>query len=196
MAALIALTQHLEGARFQAYWQAADACKDVVGPVPGYYEAVRAYILTAITSTCQKASKGMLGESLRLDGPQLDDLVSCSLSLGYHHTWWFTCQLGSWRRGQPERLAHAWLQVTSHRKDGWSEVQAQGGRTVVAFPEMCAQPLKGLPLKPALPAAYLSLKAPGVLIVLADSRAPAEHRESRKASSESLLIMPLPVMHS
>ena len=78
VAALIALAQHLEGARFQAYWQAADACKDVVGSVPGYYEAVRAYILTAITSTCQKASKGMLAESLRMDSPQLDELVSCS----------------------------------------------------------------------------------------------------------------------
>ena len=75
MAALIALSQHLEGARFQQYWQAADACKDVVGTVPGYFEAIRSYIVTAITSTCQKASKAMMAESLRLDGPTLDELV-------------------------------------------------------------------------------------------------------------------------
>ena len=75
VAALIVLSQHLEGARFQAFWQAADACKDVVGSVCGYYDAVRAYILTVITSTCQKASKAMVAESLRLDAPQLEALV-------------------------------------------------------------------------------------------------------------------------
>ena len=75
MAALIVLSQHLEGARFQAFWQAADACKDVVGSVPGYYDAVRSYVLTVITSTCQKASKAMVAESLRLDTPQLEALV-------------------------------------------------------------------------------------------------------------------------
>ena len=75
VAALIVLSQHLEGARFQAFWQAADACKDVVGTVPGYYDAIRSYILTVITSTCQKASRAMVAESLRLDGPQLEALV-------------------------------------------------------------------------------------------------------------------------
>ena len=84
VAALIVLSQHLEGARFQAFWQAADACKDVVGSVPGYYDAVRSYILTVITSTCQKACRAMVAESLRLDGPQLEALVRrpCQLSGG------------------------------------------------------------------------------------------------------------------
>lgn len=30
LAALIALTQHLEGARFQAFWVAVDSCRDIV----------------------------------------------------------------------------------------------------------------------------------------------------------------------
>lgn len=110
LAALIALTQHLEGARFQAFWLAADSCRDIVksgkpaGPasqvcpawhssiqfhyvpaidyafayaVPGFYDSVRAYILTAICSTFQKISKANLAESLRLEGAPLDQLVSC-----------------------------------------------------------------------------------------------------------------------
>ena len=94
VAALIALTQHLEGARFQQYWQAAEACKDVVGTVPGYYDAVRSYITTAITSTCQKASKAMMAESLRLDGPKLDELVSAALSHGIAAVTTHACQRG------------------------------------------------------------------------------------------------------
>ncbi len=75
VAALIALTQHLEGARFQAYWQAADSCKDILASVPGYYDAIRAYILLAISSTCQKFGKQQLGDSLMLDGAALERLV-------------------------------------------------------------------------------------------------------------------------
>lgn len=75
LAALIALTQHLEGGRFQAYWQAADSCREILGSVPGYYEAMRAYIVGAISSTCQKVNKKMLGEMLNLEGSQLDQLV-------------------------------------------------------------------------------------------------------------------------
>ena len=41
MAALVALTQHLEGARFRDFWLAQDACRDVVAGVAGFYEAVR-----------------------------------------------------------------------------------------------------------------------------------------------------------
>lgn len=79
LAALIALTQHLEGARFQAFWQAADSCREILASVPGYYDAIRAYIVLAISSTCQKFSKQLLGECLMLDGPALTKLV-CRLS--------------------------------------------------------------------------------------------------------------------
>ena len=41
VAALVALTQHLEGARFRDFWLAQDACRDVVAGVAGFYEAVR-----------------------------------------------------------------------------------------------------------------------------------------------------------
>ncbi|KAK9823253.1 hypothetical protein WJX72_001358 [[Myrmecia] bisecta] len=75
VAALIALTQHLEGARFQKYWEAVDACRDIVKAVPGYYEAVRAYILQAIQSTCQKVTRATLAQSLRADGETLDKLI-------------------------------------------------------------------------------------------------------------------------
>ncbi|KAK9810693.1 hypothetical protein WJX73_010933 [Symbiochloris irregularis] len=75
LAALIALTQHLEGARFQAFWVAVDSCRDIVKSVPGFFDAVRAYILGAICSTCQKVTKGTLADSLRLDGAPLDDLI-------------------------------------------------------------------------------------------------------------------------
>ncbi len=79
VAALIALTQHLEGARFQAYWQAADSCRDILSSVPGYQDAIRAYIALAISSTCQKFSKQLLGECLMLDGPAITKLV-CSIA--------------------------------------------------------------------------------------------------------------------
>lgn len=41
VAALVALTQHLEGARFRDFWLAQGACHDVVAGVAGFYEAVR-----------------------------------------------------------------------------------------------------------------------------------------------------------
>ena len=40
MAALVALTQRLEGARFRDFWLALDACRDVVADVAGFHEAV------------------------------------------------------------------------------------------------------------------------------------------------------------
>lgn len=132
MAALIVLSQHLEGARFQAFWQAADACKDVVGSVPGYYDAIRAYILTVVTSTCQKASRAMVAESLRLDSSQLEALVRRPLS-----------QLCGGDGGAGELFCSALsralccpVQIESHRKSGWSESQAQGSRAIIAFPRM------------------------------------------------------------
>ena len=39
VAALVALTQRLEGARFRDFWLAQDACRDVVAGVAGFYEA-------------------------------------------------------------------------------------------------------------------------------------------------------------
>jgi hypothetical protein len=43
VAALVALTQHLESARFRDFWLAQDACQDVVAGVSGFYEAVSAH---------------------------------------------------------------------------------------------------------------------------------------------------------
>lgn len=76
LAALIALTQHLEGARFSEYWHTADSCKSILSSVPGYYDAIRKYILYVISVTCQKVTKGLLAESMRLDESQVDALVS------------------------------------------------------------------------------------------------------------------------
>ena len=75
LSALIALTQHLEGARFPDYWQTADSCKSILGAVPGYYDAIRKYILYVISVTCQKVTSSLLAESLRLDEAGVDALV-------------------------------------------------------------------------------------------------------------------------
>ena len=75
LSALIALTQHLEGARFPDYWQTADSCRSILGSVPGYYDAVRKYILYVISVTCQKVTSSLLAESLRLDEAGMDALV-------------------------------------------------------------------------------------------------------------------------
>ncbi|KAK9825418.1 hypothetical protein WJX81_003981 [Elliptochloris bilobata] len=75
VAALVALTQHLEGARFRDFWLAQDACRDVVAGVTGFYEAVRAYILATISHTCRRVSKGTLAECLRLEDASLDALI-------------------------------------------------------------------------------------------------------------------------
>ena len=72
---MIALTQHLEGARFPDYWQTADSCKSILGSVPGYYDAIRKYILYVISVTCQKVTSSLLAESLRLDEAGVDALV-------------------------------------------------------------------------------------------------------------------------
>lgn len=75
LAALIALNQHLEGARFQAFWPAADSCRDILKSVPGVNDSVRTYILGAISSTYQRVTKSLLADSLRLDGAPLDALI-------------------------------------------------------------------------------------------------------------------------
>ncbi|CAK0735953.1 hypothetical protein CVIRNUC_000667 [Coccomyxa viridis] len=75
LSALIALTQHLEGARFPDYWQTADSCKSILGSVPGYYDAIRKYILYVISVTCQKVTSSLLAESLRLDEAGVDALM-------------------------------------------------------------------------------------------------------------------------
>lgn len=75
LSALIALTQHLEGARFTEYWHTADSCKSILGSVPGYYDAIRKYILYVISDTCQKVTKALLADSLRLDEAKVDALV-------------------------------------------------------------------------------------------------------------------------
>ena len=75
LSALIALTQHLEGARFTEYWHTADSCKSILGSVPGYYDAIRKYILYVISVTCQKVTKSLLAESMRLDEAGVEALV-------------------------------------------------------------------------------------------------------------------------
>jgi hypothetical protein len=45
------------------------------GAVPGFYEAIRSYILHSLSTTCQKVSKQVLSESLRMEAAALDSLV-------------------------------------------------------------------------------------------------------------------------
>ena len=98
---MIALTQHLEGARFTEYWQTADSCKSILGSVPGYYDAIRKYILYAISVTCQKVTKTLLADSLSLDEAKVDAMVrnafidtnpassaACLHMMSWHHISW------------------------------------------------------------------------------------------------------------
>ena len=133
--ALIVLTQHLEGARFQAFWAAADACRDVVVSVPGYYEAIRAYILTAITATCQK--KASRGAARGGAAPGRAQAGRAGARLIWPEFDW----LCDWvHRGVISRQSPALscTQIEGHKKEGWTEAQMQGGRSIVVFPEMCA----------------------------------------------------------
>eukprot|EP00884_Botryococcus_braunii_P019673 jgi/Botrbrau1/638/Bobra.0161s0028.2 len=75
LAAIIALTQQLESGRFQTFWLAVDSVRTDVAGVPGFYEAIRAYILHCLTTTCQKVSKQVLSESLRMEAGALDNLI-------------------------------------------------------------------------------------------------------------------------
>ncbi len=43
--------------------------------MPGYYDAIRKYILYVISDTCQKVTKTLLADSLRLDEAKVDALV-------------------------------------------------------------------------------------------------------------------------
>lgn len=81
LATLIALMQHLDGARFQSFWLACDACRSVnLSKVPGFVEAIRKHILRAVHSTCQKVRRSTLAEYLRLDATALDELIDSKVA--------------------------------------------------------------------------------------------------------------------
>jgi len=80
IAAVIVLDGHLEGARFAQFWQQVEALRELVNPVVGFYDAVRAYIVHCLATTFQKVSKASLSQALRLDGTSLDSLIQSKVS--------------------------------------------------------------------------------------------------------------------
>jgi len=72
---VIQLANFLETARFTDFWAHASSNHDLLTLVPGFFTAVREYILHLLGITSQRIQKDVLGGYLNLEGPQLDVLV-------------------------------------------------------------------------------------------------------------------------
>lgn len=76
VSSVVLLAQHLEASNLQAFWLAAGACRDVIKQVPGFEDAVRAYVLRSVVGAAfQRIHARTLGEWLRLDAGALQQLL-------------------------------------------------------------------------------------------------------------------------
>lgn len=73
---VVQLANFLETTKFQDFWTTAASCSSILNSVPGFYEAVRAFVLHVVTITFAKVPKKILGEYLKLEGAALDKLIA------------------------------------------------------------------------------------------------------------------------
>eukprot|EP00798_Chlamydomonas_sp_ICE-L_P020020 gene20020-26736_t len=72
---IMGLASSLETSRFTEFWGQAVALKETISHVPGFYDAVRAYVLHTLSISFQRVPKSVLGEYLQLEGASLDNLI-------------------------------------------------------------------------------------------------------------------------
>lgn len=72
---VVQLANSLDTSRFQDFWTASVALKDVLSPVTGFYDAIRTFILHVVSLTFQRIPKKTLSEYLRLESGSLDAVV-------------------------------------------------------------------------------------------------------------------------
>jgi len=73
---LITLSNLLEPAQFENFWVEANTCKEFLDTIPGFYESIRGFIITVVTSTYRSISKTALGDLLTIRGTDLDALIN------------------------------------------------------------------------------------------------------------------------
>lgn len=80
---VVQLANFLETTKFQDFWALSSSCTSTLSSVPGFYEAVRSFVLHVVTITFAKISKKTLGEYLKLEGAALDKLVADKKPAGW-----------------------------------------------------------------------------------------------------------------
>jgi len=76
VSSIVLLAQHLENNRLQDFWAITGSCRDTLNSVPGFYDAVRSYILHSIGISCQTVTRKVLADSLQMEGQSLDNLLA------------------------------------------------------------------------------------------------------------------------
>lgn len=75
---VIQLASALETSRLTDFWTIAAGCKDLLASVPGFYDAVRANMITLLGITFQRIHKAVLCKDLNLTEAEVDKLIKSS----------------------------------------------------------------------------------------------------------------------
>ncbi|KAF6139815.1 hypothetical protein GIB67_009662 [Kingdonia uniflora] len=73
--ALVVLSHYLETARFRQFWEEAAKNRSILDVVPGFEQAIQAYVIHVLSLTYQKIPRAVLAEALNIEGPTLDKFV-------------------------------------------------------------------------------------------------------------------------
>ncbi|KAG2483327.1 hypothetical protein HYH03_017775 [Edaphochlamys debaryana] len=73
---VVQLANALETSRFADFWSAANTCRDLLGTIPGFYEAVRGFIAYTLCTSYNRVTKRVLSDCLKLEGATLDQYLT------------------------------------------------------------------------------------------------------------------------
>jgi hypothetical protein len=76
VSSVVLLAQHLECSNLHDFWAASNSCRDIIAQVPGFYDAIRAYVLHSISISFRRVSKQVLADWLRVEGTSLQQLIA------------------------------------------------------------------------------------------------------------------------
>ncbi|KAF6256180.1 eukaryotic translation initiation factor 3k [Scenedesmus sp. NREL 46B-D3] len=83
VSSVVLLAQHLEACNLQDFWAATGSCRDTISKVPGFQDAIRAYVLHSISITFQRVSMRVLADWLKLEGSALQQLLADKAKAGW-----------------------------------------------------------------------------------------------------------------
>ncbi|XP_051150706.1 eukaryotic translation initiation factor 3 subunit K [Andrographis paniculata] len=72
---LIVLSHYLETTRFDQFWDEVAKIRNILDAVPGFEQAMQAYIIHVFSLTFQKVPRSSLGEFVNIKGPSLDKFI-------------------------------------------------------------------------------------------------------------------------
>jgi len=73
---LSSLAHLLESAQFEAFWEEANTCRELLNTIPGFDDSVRGFIISLVSQTYGTITKTSLGELLHMHGTDLDALIN------------------------------------------------------------------------------------------------------------------------